>query len=68
MQQNLIDIVKLIGTPETERGWYVVEGPNGRYHVSALGGRAAKGLRPGTQLKLFQNVGKQMSAYVLSRA
>lgn len=67
MQQNLIDIVKLIGTPETERGWYVVEGPQGRYHVSALGGRAAKGLRPGAELKLFRNVGKQMSALVLSR-
>jgi hypothetical protein len=67
MQQNLIDIVKLIGTPETERGWYVVEGPKGRYHVSALGGRAARGLPSGSTLKLFQNVGKQMSAYVLSR-
>ena len=68
MQQNLIDIVKLIGTPETERGWYVVEGPQGRYHVSALGGRAAKGLREGSELKLYRNEGKQMSAYVLSRA
>ena len=68
MQQNLIDIVKLIGTPETERGWYVVEGPKGRYHVSALGGRAAKGLLKGAQVKLYRNEGKQMSAYVLSRA
>ena len=68
MQQNLIDIVKLIGTPETERGWYVVEGPKGRYHISALGGRAAKGLREGSELKLYRNEGKQMSAYVLSRA
>ena len=67
MKQHFIDIVKLMETPE-QGGWYVVEGPKGRYHVSALGGRAAKGLRPGTQLKLFQNVGKQMSAYVLSRA
>lgn len=67
MKQNLIDIVKLIGTPETERGWYVVEGKQGRFHVSALGGRAAKGLRPGSELKLYRNVGKQMSAYVLAR-
>ena len=67
MKQHFIDIVKLMETPE-QGGWYVVEGKQGRYHVSALGGRAAKGLRPGTQLKLFQNVGKQMSAYVLSRA
>jgi len=67
MQQNLIDIVKLIGTPETERGWYVVEGKQGRYHVSALGGRAAKGLPVGAKVKLFQNVGKQMTSYVLSR-
>jgi hypothetical protein len=67
MQQNLIDIVKLIGTPETERGWYVVEGPQGRYHVSALGGRAAKGLPIGVELKLFRNTGKQMSALILTR-
>jgi hypothetical protein len=67
MQQNFIDIVKLIGTPATERGWYVVEGTKGRYHISALGGRAAKGLTVGSELKLLQNVGKQMSAYVLAR-
>ncbi len=67
MKQNLIDIVKLIGTPDTERGWYVVESTKGRYHVSALGGRAAKGLPVGSQVKLYQNVGKQMSAYVLAR-
>ena len=67
MQQNFIDIVKLIGTPDTERGWYVVEGKGGKYHISAMGGRAAKGLRTGAQLKLFQKVGKQMSAYILSR-
>ena len=68
MKQHFIDIVKLIGTPETERGWYVVEGKQGKYHVSALGGRAAKGLPAGTQVKLYRNEGKQMSAYVLSRA
>jgi hypothetical protein len=67
MKQNLIDIVKLIGTPETERGWYVVEGKQGKYHVSALGGRAAKGLRPGAELKLYRNETRQMSAYVLAR-
>ena len=67
MQQNFIDIVKLIETPNARSAWYVVEGPKGRHYVSALGGRAAKGLREGTELKLYRNVGKQMSAYVLSR-
>lgn len=67
MKQHFIDIVKLMETPE-QGGWYVVEGPKGRYHVSALGGRAAKGLPKGAQVKLYRNEGKQMSAYVLSRA
>ena len=45
----------------------IVEGPKGKHYVSALGGRAAKGLREGTQLKLYRNEGKQMSAYILTR-
>ena len=67
MQSNFIDIVKLIELPTAGSAWYVVEGPKGRHYVSALGGRAAKGLREGTELKLYRNVGKQMSAYVLTR-
>ena len=67
MKQHFIDIVKLMETPE-QGGWYIVEGKQGRYHVSALGGRAAKGLPKGAQVKLYRNEGKQMSAYVLSRA
>jgi len=67
MKQHFIDIVKLMESPEQD-GWYVVEGKQGRYHVSALGGRAAKGLPKGAQVKLYRNEGKQMSAYVLSRA
>ena len=67
MKQHFIDIVKLMETPE-QGGWSVVEGKQGRYHVSALGGRAAKGLPKGAQVKLYRNEGKQMSAYVLSSA
>jgi len=67
MQQNFIDIVKLMESPSARNPFYIVEGPQGKHYVSALGGRAAKGLRPGTELKLFRNVGKQMSAYVLTR-
>ena len=67
MQQNFIDVVKLLESPSATSPWYIVEGPKGKHYVSALGGRAAKGLREGTELKLFRNVGKQMSAYVLTR-
>jgi hypothetical protein len=67
MQQNFIDVVKLLESPSATSPWYIVEGPKGKHYVSALGGRAAKGLREGTELKLYRNVGKQMSAYVLSR-
>jgi len=68
MKQNFIDIVKLIESPSARSPWYIVEGPKGKHYVSALGGRAAKGLREGSELKLYRNVGKQMSTYVLSRA
>jgi hypothetical protein len=67
MKQNLIDIVKLIESPNPRNPFYVVEGSKGKHYVSALGGRAAKGLREGSELKLYRNVGKQMSAYVLTR-
>ena len=68
MKQNFIDIVKLIESPSARSPWYIVEGSKGKHYVSALGGRAAKGLREGTELKLYRNEGKQMSAYVLTRA
>jgi hypothetical protein len=67
MKQNFIDIVKLIESPSARNPWYIVEGPKGKHYVSALGGRAAKGLREGSELKLYRNVGKQMSSYVLTR-
>ena len=67
MKSHFIDIVKLMESPSTRSPWYIVEGPKGKHYVSALGGRAAKGLREGTELKLYRNVGKQMSAYILSR-
>ena len=67
MKSHFIDIVKLMESPSSRSPWYIVEGPKGKHYVSALGGRAAKGLREGTQLKLYRNEGKQMSAYILSR-
>ena len=68
MSVTFIDVVKLLEAPSARNPFYVVEGPKGRHYVSALGGRAAKGLREGSELKLYRNEGKQMSAYVLSRA
>ncbi len=67
MKQNFIDIVKLLESPGAGNPWYIVEGSKGKHYVSALGGRAAKGLVEGTELKLYRNVGKQMSAYILVR-
>ena len=67
MKSHFIDIVKLMESPSSRSPWYVVEGPKGKHYVSALGGRAAKGLREGTELKLYRNEGKQMSAYILTR-
>jgi len=67
MKSHFIDIVKLMESPSSRSPWYIVEGPKGKHYVSALGGRAAKGLREGTQLKLYRNEGKQMSAYILTR-
>lgn len=68
MSVTFIDVVKLLEAPSANSPWYIVEGPKGKHYVSALGGRAAKGLREGSELKLYRNEGKQMSAYVLSRA
>lgn len=67
MQQTFIDIVKLLESPSARNPFYVVEGPKGRHYVSALGGRAAKGLREGSELKLYKTQGKQLFAYILSR-
>lgn len=67
MQQTFIDIVKLLESPSSRSPWYIVESSNGKHYVSALGGRAAKGLKEGTELKLYKTEGKQFSAYVLSR-
>jgi hypothetical protein len=67
MKQNFIDVVKLLESPSVRNPFYVVEGPQGKHYVSALGGKAAQGLREGSQLKLYRNEGKQMSAYVLTR-
>ena len=67
MKSHFIDIVKLMESPSPRNPFYVVEGKNGKHYVSALGGRAAKGLREGTELKLYRNETKQMSAYVLTR-
>jgi hypothetical protein len=67
---KLIDMVTLLEVPSESAGpFYVVEGTEGKYYVSSLGGRAARGLPAGTQLKLYTNkVSPQMSAYVLERA
>ena len=67
MKSHFIDIVKLLESPSARNPFYVVEGPKGKHYVSTLGGKAAQGLREGSQLKLYRNEGKQMSAYVLTR-
>lgn len=67
MTSKFIDIVKLLELPNDTSPFYVVEGKAGKHYVSTLGGRAAKGLREGTDLKLYRKHGKQMSAYILAR-
>lgn len=62
-----VDMVKVIERPSEYSGWYVVEGSTGRYHVSMLGGRAAKGFPDNATLKLYHNIGKQYSSYTLQR-
>lgn len=64
---TFVDFVTLLEAPSDRSPFYVVESPKGKHYVSGLGGRAAKGLKPGTKLKLFQNVTKQMTAYSLER-
>ena len=69
MQNTFIDIVKLLELPSEGTGpFYVVEGKNGKHYVSSMGGRAAKGLQPGSALKLYKRESKMMSAYILERA
>ena len=64
-----IDFVKLVEIPDDTNHFYVVESANGKHYVSALGGREAKGLPIGTQLKLFRTaVTSMMTAYQLERA
>ncbi len=65
--KHYIDVVTLLEAPDDRNPFYVVESPKGKHYVSALGGRPAKGLKPGTKLKLFQNVSKHMTAYSLER-
>jgi hypothetical protein len=67
MQKTFIDIVKLIEAPSPRSPWYVVESNTGKHYVSALGGRAARGLPKGATLKLYRNSTKDMSAYILMR-
>jgi hypothetical protein len=67
MSVKFLDIVTLLASPSTTSPFYVVESAKGKHYVSGLGGRAAKGLRPGTKLKLYHNVSKQMTAYSLER-
>lgn len=67
MSKTYIDIVTLVESPDTRNPFYVVESGKGKHYVSGLGGRAAKGLKLGAKLKLFQNVTKHMSAYSLER-
>jgi hypothetical protein len=66
--KTYLDIVTLLESPSETSPFYVVESTKGKHYVSGLGGRAAKGLKPGTKLKLFQNVSKQMTALSLERA
>ncbi len=68
MKQIFIDIVKLMESPSASNPWYVVEGSKGKHYVSALGGRAAKGMKEGSKLKLYRRESTQMSAYILERA
>jgi hypothetical protein len=64
---QFVDFVELVEAPSTAWPFYVVESLKGKHYVSALGGRAAKGLSIGTKLKLYHNVTKQMTAYSLER-
>ena len=63
-----IDFVKLCEMPGPANPFYVVEGPKGKHYVSALGGRAAKGMREGSKLALYRSQSQMMTAYHLERA
>ena len=65
--KTYIDVVKLLETPSPRNPFYVVEGATGKHYVSALGGKAATGLREGTTLKLYKQESKMYSHYVLER-
>lgn len=68
MSVQFIDVVTLLETPSDRNPFYVVESDKGRHYVSGLGGRAAKGLKPGTKLKLYRSQSAQMTALHLERA
>ena len=63
-----IDMVELVSTPGASNPFYVVKSKNGNHYVSALGGRAAVGLKPGTKLSLYRSESAMMTAYHLERA
>lgn len=65
--KTYIDAVKLLETPSPRSPFYVVEGSRGKHYVSALGGKAATGLREGTTLKLYKMENTLYSHYVLER-
>lgn len=65
--KTYIDVVKLLEKPSPRSPFYVVEGAQGKHYVSALGGKAATGLREGTTLKLYKMENNLYSHYVLER-
>lgn len=65
--KTYIDVVKLLEVPSPRNPFYVVEGTQGVHYVSALGGKAATGLREGTSLKLYKMENTLYSHYVLER-
>jgi hypothetical protein len=68
MKNTFIDVVTLLESPTDTSPFYVVESKNGKHYVSGMGGRAAKGLTQGTELKLYRRESEMMTAYVLERA
>lgn len=67
MSAQFIDMVTLLEAPNDRSPFYVVESDKGKHYVSGLGGRAAKGLRPGTKFKLYRSHSANMNAYHLER-
>lgn len=68
MSVTFIDVVTLLEAPNDGSPFYVVESDKGKHYVSGLGGRAARGLKPGTKLKLYRSQSAQMTALHLERA